>query len=184
MDFHKGNVKPTSRLASQLSDAIRPYMRKMADIIDAEEMEETNKRAKARSSQMWEASPIKDWDEKDKFASGESVNEFLRTANSDEIFDALQKKHKPLTDSLKRDKPDLGEYSGKSLTELVSDLSSVDFSNKQAATIAPEVNYMDAVSYSQTVGKTLKSNSTPKEVKEAILENLGLGHLVKEILNR
>ncbi|WP_394555262.1 hypothetical protein C1N61_26355 (plasmid) [Priestia aryabhattai] len=184
MDFHKGNVKPTSRLASQLSDAIRPYMRKMADIIDAEEMEETNKRAKARSSQIWDASPIKEWDEKEKIASAESVNEFLRTANSDEIFDALQKKHKPLTDSLKRDKPDLGEYSGKSLTELVSDLSSVDFSNKQTATVAPEVNYMDAVSYSAAVGKTLKSNSTPKEVKEAILENLGLGHLVKEILSK
>lgn len=181
MDFHKGNVKPTSRLAGQLSNAIRPYMRKMAEIINAEEENEWKKRKEARTTVAREVSPITEWNSED---GKESVNEFLRTANANELFDALQKKNNRFTDSVKREKPDLGEFSGKSLTELVSQLSSSKVNDQEADSTIPEVNYMDAVSYSAAVGKTLKSNSTPNEVKEAILENLGLGHLVKEILSK
>lgn len=184
MDFHKGNVKPTSRLANQLSEAIRPYMRKMEEIIDTEEEIRTNRRMDARTSEVWRTSPIKEWDKKETSTSSESVNEFLRTANANELFDALQKRDRRFTDSVKREKPDLGEFTGKSLTELVSQISQVNASDDKKETTTPEVNYMDAVSYSAAVGKTLKSNSTPKEVKEAILENLGLGHLVKEILSK
>jgi len=187
MNFQKGNVEPNDRLKKQLANVIQPILNQMGKIVELEERELFNQRLAAKK------------EEKAQYSTGNGnaisanpVNkEFLETVNVNELFDNLQKNksHRSgsarVTDSLRNEKlqDDIKELRNKKLSGLFPEDKAdyvEDTNSPKENVTTPEDNYYVWVSQAEKLGKALKSKRVPQEVKEMILESLGLGNALKE----
>ncbi|WP_456364197.1 ATP-binding protein [Priestia aryabhattai] len=186
MNYQKGNVEPNDRLKKQLSNAIQPILNQMVKMVDLEERELFNQRLAAKREEKEQYSTGK----VNAISSNPINKEFLETVNVNDLFNNLQKNKGnrtgtvKVTDSLKNKKlqDDIKELRTKNFNSLFSEervdyVKETNINNEKVTT--PEDNYYVWVSQAENLGKALKSNRVPQEVKQMILESLGFSETLK-----